>query len=378
MASQSWSSSSWIRIGCSDGVVACLVFAIAAAGFYAPGIPLIVGVAGLAFVTLTRNRHRRFAIAFGWHAAAFLPVWTGFLNLQIDFSIPVALLLAFPAVVALAFAFMNAGIAVALGLTFPWYVGSPTLIAGDLWPGTGVVGILLVPLLLTGLDVRSLRVQTATAVGASIASICCWLVHEPVEAKGFSEVEIWPSPALTTASLERHLFDALPSARVVFLGENVLDRSNSLSIDRWCEYAAARQTVIYAGVIEMDGRSTIYRFDHDGGCRPEQVHERTFAMPAVTGDWNFGWSVGAGSRRAVYSGPYRVRWLICFSVFSPMAWILHTPESNDVIVVAANDYWTQPVPMEIARSKVGQSMARLWDVTAVSAETTSRVGVFGS
>ena len=244
---------------------------------------------------------------------------------------------------------MNAGIAVAVGLMFPWYVGSPVLVAGDLWPSTGIIGILLIPLLLAGLDARSRRVRTATAVGASIASVACWLVHEPVEARGFSEIEISPAPALTTASLERHLFDALPRARAVFLGENVIDRSDLLSIDRWCGYAAARQTVIYAGAIETDGHSAIYEFDYDGGCYPEPVHERVIAMPAITGDWNFGWSVGAGSRRTVHSGPYRVRWLICFAVYSPMAWVLTKPEPNDVIVVAANDHWTQPVPVEIAR-----------------------------
>ena len=151
MASQLWSSPSWIRIGCSDAIVAFLVFSIAAAGFYTTGIPLVAGAMGLAFVTFTRNRRRRYAIAFGWHVAAFLPVWTGFLNLQVDLSIPVGLLLAFPAVAALAFAFLNAGVAAALGLMFPWYVGSPALVAGDLWPGTGVIGVLLIPLLLAGL-----------------------------------------------------------------------------------------------------------------------------------------------------------------------------------------------------------------------------------
>ena len=337
MASQLWSNSGWTRTGCADTVVAFLVFAVAAAGFYVSLIPLFVGAAGLATVILTRKRRRRFAIAFGWHAAAFLPIWTGFLNLQVDLSILIGLLLAFPAVAALAFAFMNAGLAVALGLMFPWYVGSPALVAGDLWPGSGIIGILLIPLTLAGLDVRSRLVRTATLAVASIASISCWLIHEPVEARGFSEVEISPILALTTASRERRLFEVLPDARAVFLGENVIDRSVPFSSDRWCEYATARQTVIYVGAIEKDQRSAIFSFNHEGSCEPEQVHERVVALPAITGDPTFGWGIGTGSRQTVHVGPYRTRWLICFEVFSPTAWILNGIEANDVIVVAAND-----------------------------------------
>ena len=211
---------------------------------------------------------------------------------------------------------------------------------------------------------------------ASIASISCWLIHEPVEARGFSEVEISPMPALTTASRERRLFDVLPDARAVFLGENVIDRSVSFSNDRWCEYAAARQTVIYVGAIEKDQRSVIYRVNDDGNCKPEPVHERLVALPAITGNPTFGWGIGAGSRQIVHVGSYRVRWLICFEVFSSAAWILNGIEANDVIVVAANDYWTQPVAVETARRKVTQSMGRLVDAYTLAVETNSRVGVF--
>ena len=378
MASQLWSNSRWTRIGCADTAVASLVFAVAAAGFYVSFIPLFVGAAGLATIILTRNRRRRFAIAFGWHAAAFLPIWAGFLNLQVDLSILIGLLLAFPAVAALAFAFMNAGLAVALGLMFPWYVGSPALVAGDLWPGSGIIGILLIPLTLAGLDVRSRLVRTATLAVASIASISCWLIHEPVEARRFSEVDISPLPALTTASRDRHLLDVLPNASVFFLGENVIDRTNSFSIDRWCRYANARKAMIYVGAIEKSGRSAIYKFNFDGSCDPKPVYEGLIALPVNAGDPTIDWKIGAGSLQTVQVGSDRVRWLICFEVFSPMAWILDRPEPNDVIVVIASDYWTQPVPIEIARIKVGRSMGRLWRVTTVVAETNSRVGVYGN
>lgn len=353
------------------------MFAIAATGFYVSWVPLFVGAAGLAAVTLTRNRCRRFSVALGWHAAAFLPIWAGFLNLQVDLSVPTGLLLAFPAIVALAFALLNAGFAVALGLMFPWYVGSPALVAGDLWPGTGVIGILLVPLLLAGLDARSRKVRTATVALASIASICCWLIHEPFEARGFSEVKISPLPAMTTASRERRLLDMLPDARVIFLGENFIDRSDSISIERWCRYAFTRQTVIFAGVVERNGRSAIYRFNHDRSCEPEVVHERLIALPIVTGDWKFGWGLGTGSSLTVYAGPHRVRWLICFAVYSPMAWILSGLKPNDVIVIVANDNWIQPVAVEIARYKVIQSMVRLWNTATIATETNGRVGVYG-
>ena len=376
MANQSWSSSRWIRIRCGDAAVAFLVFAIAATGFYVSWVPLFVGAAGLAAVTLTRNRCRRFSVALGWHAAAFLPIWAGFLNLQVDFSVPTGILLAFPAIVALAFALLNAGFAVALGLMFPWYVGSPALVAGDLWPGTGVIGILLVPLLLAGLDARSRKVRTATVALASIASICCWLIHEPFEARGFSEVKISPLPAMTTASRERRLLDMLPDASVVFLGENVINRSNAFSVDRWCRYAATHRTEIYIGAIEKDGRSAIYRINNDGRCDPESVHERLVALPAVTGSPTFGWEIGAGSRKIVSVGPNRVRWFICFAVFSPMAWVFNGIEQYDVIVVAGNDYWTQPVTVETARRKAAQSMARLWGVSTIATEANSLVGNF--
>ena len=375
--SRSWSSSRWIRTARNDALVTVLACAVAAAGFYFPGVPLVFAVVGFLAIVLAERRGRRYAIALGWHVAAFVPIWVGFLNRQFDLSPAIVLLLMYPFVAALAFSALNAGIAAAISAMIPWHVGSLVLVAGDLWPGTGVIGVLLVPFVLAGLDMRSGRIKAATAACAVVSSIVCWLVHEPSEVSGFSEVEVAPQPALTTASWERRLLDELLPAKVVFLGENVIDGSDPYSVDRWCRHAALHRSDIYVGVLDDDGRASIHRFRgrRTGDCRPEPVHERVVALPGQVGDAAFGWEIGAGGHERVRVGPYSVRWLICFEAFSPVAWLLGGALRSDIVVIAANDRWTRPVPVHHLRQKVGQSMARLWGSAVIVAETSSRIGV---
>ena len=340
--------------------------------------PLVFAVAGLSAIVLAERHGRRYAIALGWHVAAFVPISVGFLNRQLDLSPAIVLLLMYPFVAALAFSALNAGIAAAISAMIPWHVGSLVLVAGDLWPGTGVIGVLLVPFVLAGLDMRSGRIKAATAACAVVSSIVCWLVHEPSEVSGFWEVEVEPQPALTTASWERRLLDELPPAKVVFLGENVIDGSDPYSILRWCRHATLHRSDIYVGVLDDDGRASIHRYRGrgTGDCLPEPVHERVVALPGQVGDANHGWEIGAGSHKRVRIGPYSVRWLICFEAFSPVAWLLGGALRSDIVVIAANDRWTRPVPVHHLRQKVGQSMARLWGSAVIVAETSSRIGVY--
>ena len=71
-----------------------------------------------------------------------------------------------------------------------------------------------------------------------------------------------------------------------------------------------------------------------------------------------------------------IHWLICFEAFSPAAWIMSAISPGAIVVIVANDWWTYPIPVEIMRQKAAQSMARLWNNTAVFANSGQSVGVY--
>ncbi|MDE2911968.1 MAG: hypothetical protein OXL68_03465 [Paracoccaceae bacterium] len=371
-----------IPTGCGDLLLTVAAFAIAGAGFYVEGVPLAIGAAGLAIVVATTLRRQRFALALGWHAAAFLPIWSGYLTLAPDAAVPVFLLLAWPIVAAALFAALNAGLATAITMMIPWHPGSLALVAGDVWPGTGTTGWLLAILTLAGLDTGTRRLRFATLGIAALLSAGAWSLHEPADSGGFAEIDgkASKSPALTIATRERNLLEALPPAGALFFGENLIDHRDPFAFERWCGYAIGRRAPLFVGVLESDGRSTIHMFraskDGPGGvCQHRRVHERRVALP-MTGDssWS-GWTLGSGGIGDVRVGGRRVHWLICFEAFTPLAWALTSEKRGSVVVVAANDRWTQPIPVAAARRKVARSMARLWAFTPIFAESHGlRVG----
>ena len=373
LASRSWSGSRWIPTARNDWIAAGLSFGVAALGCYAAGVPLCLVLAGLVPIALCKRSMQRFAIALGWHAAPALPAAVGLWNLGDGSFGPGILLLGWWLATAAIFAWLNTGVAVAISLLLPWHIGSVALAAGDLWPGTGFGGIALTILVLGGLSTAvTVRTQVLIAgIAASLAAMA-WAAHTPAPPSSFEERPITPAPALTTAGRDHALMDELPVRRgdVLVMGENVIDRREPGALDRWCEYAERHDVLLYAGVLERNERSAIHEF-HPEHCAPEAVYERRFGLPGIPG----GWGVGAGEIRRIAWDSRPTHWLICFEVFSPVAWIMSEMTPGAIVVVVANDIWTRPVPVEIMRRKVAHSMARLWNGTAVLAAAGRSVGV---
>ncbi|MCY3872707.1 MAG: hypothetical protein OXF88_00260 [Rhodobacteraceae bacterium] len=363
----------WTRTVLIDCLAGASGFGLAALGCYAEGTPLCLALAGLVPIAISSRPKRRFAIALGWHAAPALAAAVGLWNLGEGSFGPAILLLGWWLATAGIFAQLNTGVAVAITLLLPWHIGSAVLAAGDLWPDTGFGGIVLTILTLGGLSAAAtIRTQALVAgIAASLAAMA-WAARTPASSSGFEEMPITPAPALTTAGRDHALMEELPrNGDVLVMGENVIDRRDPGSLERWCEYAERHDILLYAGVLERNERSSVHEF-HPDHCAPEAIYERRFGLPGIPG----GWGVGAGEVRRISWDGKPVHWLICFEAFSPAAWIMSAVSPGAIVVIAANDVWTRPVPVEIMRRKVAHSMARLLNSTAVFAAAGRSVGVY--
>ncbi len=307
---------------------------------------------------------RRFAIVLGWHIAAAWPAAIGIWDLGTG-PTPLILLALWLCATTMIFTALGPGIGVLLSLTFPWHIGAAALVAGELWPGTRELGLVLIPAMLCGLCSRQQAWQIATLIIAAAISACAWWAWEPIVADGFREVDLDTPPAMTTISRERTLVAQLPRNSAVWLGENTLSLDDRAALTRWCRYAAELQSELFVGALERNDRATIRRFAPDE-CRANVVYERRFGLPGIPG----GNGIGAGQLEDVMVGNHSIHWLICFEAFLPAAWIGIRPPEGSVVVIASNDRWTQPVPVNVARRKVARSMARLWKMVPVLAETS--------
>ena len=200
-----------------------------------------------------------------------------------------------------------------------------------------------------------------------------WGTYTPAPPSGFVEKSVTSLPALNSASRDHALMEGLPARRgdALIMGENVIDRREPGALERWCEYAERHDVLLYAGVLERNERSTIHEFRPER-CATAAVYERRFGLPGIPG----GWGVGAGEIRRISRDDRPIHWLICFEAFSPAAWIISAISPGAIVVVAANDRWTSPIPVEIMRQKAARSMTRLWNGTAVFANAGRSVGVY--
>ena len=276
---------------------------------------------------------------------------------------PLVLLVLWLGITTLIFTVLGPGIGSLLALAFPWHIGSAALAAGELWPGTQEFGLALIPAMLCGLCARRRIWQVTTLVCVAMISACAWWAWEPINANEFLEVNLDTPPAITTVGRETALIEQLPDNGTVWLGENIVNLKDRAALSRWCRYAAQLQSELFVGALERNNRSTIRRFA-PRDCRTNVVYERRFGLLGVSG----GNGIGAGQIKDVMIGDRSVHWLICFEAFLTATWIGMQPLAGSVVVIVANDRWTQPAPVDFARRKVALSMARLWNVEVAIAE----------
>ena len=277
---------------------------------------------------------------------------------------PLILLVLWLCITTLAFTALGPGIGTLLSLAFPWHIGSAALAAGELWPGTQELGLVLVPVMLCGLCFRRRAWQASTLIGAAATSAYAWWAWEPIDANEFLEVDLNIPPAITTMGQEMALIAKLPEHSTAWLGENIVSLKDRAALSRWCGYAAQLQSELFVGALERNNRSTIREFTPDD-CHANVIYERRFGLPEVSG----GSGIGAGQLADVTIGGRSIRWLICFEAFLPAAWIGMVAPAGSVVVISSNDRWTHPAPVDVARQKVARSMAQLWNVVPLLAET---------
>lgn len=367
-AVRSWSEWRWTHTAPGDALAGTVGFGCAASAFYLPGVPLSLALLALVAAGLAPI-HRRFAIILGWHIAAASPAMIGLWNLG-GGATPLILLAVWLCITTMTFTVLGPGIGTLISLAFPWHIGSAALAAGELWPGTQEVGLVLIPAMLCGLCTRRRTWRVATLMSVVVISFCAWMAWDPIKADGLLEVKLDTQPAMITRSYEKALIAQLPANGTVMLGENILDLEDQTALSRWCRYAAELQSELFVGTLERSNRATIRHFAPDD-CRGKVVYERRFGLPGIPG----GTGIGTGQMQDVRIRRRSIHWLICFEAFVPLAWTAMDASPGSVAVIVANDRWTRPAPVDVARRKVVRSMARLWSLTPVLAETGRSVVV---
>ncbi|MCY4141210.1 MAG: hypothetical protein OXF56_23465 [Rhodobacteraceae bacterium] len=356
-----------IPTGRTDAIAGIAGGTLAAAGFYVPAIPLTVALVGIIWLAMLRNRRRRFTMAFGWHFAAAAGPLAGLWNTGASEWLWAAVIL-YLLIVATAFARWNAGVVVAASMMNPWHIGSVPLAAGELWPGTGLAGLILLVVALTIMDGGTSGVRSLCAALTVGSAAWAWSQYSPAPAAGMTSVPLSPPAAITRMGQDQRILASLEgsAATAIVTGENIIDRRDPTAMQRWCDHAARTGITVFAGVLEKDLRSTVHLFSPTN-CRVQPVYERLFGLPGIEG----GWGIGRGVLETVNLDHRPIHWLICFETFSPLAWLLASPKPGSAVVIIANDYWIHPVPVDTLRTKVAGAMARLLGVTAVTAESRS-------
>lgn len=263
---------------------------------------------------------------------------------------------AFLLAVSALIAWRSIPLAVVVIALVPWHPAQIALFA----PGFGALwtfGVLLVA------AAHALRIwMRRLAVGtAAILPVFASIADAPAPPdRPVVVMELRNIPAFSVdMAVEIAVSAAAPGETLVF-GENLIDaRSRSAWAAQWCRLAEEHDVELYSGVLRRDGASQIWRFGNENGaCRARQVYNRVVGIPMVTSGWGFG-----GAHPEPDPGSMRdIDWMICFEAFVPLRWLgLLRSDRPGPVVIASNDTWLKPTPIDVLREKVGRSWSRLLD-----------------
>ena len=342
-------------------------------GFLAPGVPLILAFAPLLIALFCNDRTDRFALTAGHYCIAIAVSGYGLSNLGYSWLIIVPVGIFIWIGISWLTAKIGIGVFTVLSAPFVFLPDNLLLVTGSLLPVMGLFGITIFATWLLCMDLAPrMRWRVDVTIGfaglALIANTVAFAtadkpLHHDLWAPDITSVELKAGvngqPSNTTALL-------IPTepGDTLILGENIFRDKDDAAWEFWCQQARIKQITIYTGIAAADGVSEVHKITGDDCGEPLPVYRAVVGIPGITGDWFPKiTSATTGDDPLAHS-----QWLLCYEAFSLLRWISLGWDQPNFVFVLANDYWTEPVSVNVARKKVASEFNRLFRLSLYFAE----------
>ena len=351
-------------------------------GFLVPGVPLVFAFAPLLIALFCNDWTDRFALTAGHYCIAIAVAGYGLSNLGYSWLIIVpAGFLIWIGTSYLA-AKIGIGIFTVLSAPFVFLPDNLLLVTGSLLPGMGLFGIVIFATWLLCMDMaprKRWRVDVTIGLAGlvlitntiALANAVKPLHHE-LWAPDIASVELKVGTNGHPSNATALLIPTEPGNTLI-LGENIFRAKDYVAWEFWCQQARIKQITIYAGVAGTDGVSEVHKITGTDCGKGPPVYRAVVGIPGITGDWfpNISGAIAGDEPLA------RSQWLLCYEAFSLPRWIQLGWDRPNFVFVLANDYWTEPVSVSLARRKITAQFARLFRVTPHIAQNEDNALVIG-
>ena len=343
-------------------------------GFLAPDVPLILAFAPLLISLFCNDRTDRLALTTGHFCIGIAVAGYGLSNLGYSWLIviPVGILIWIG--ISRLTAKIGIGAFTVLSAPFVFLPDNLLLVTGSLLPGMGLFGIAIFAIWLLCMDLAPRkRWRVDMTIGFAGLALLANSIAFANAGKPLYH-NLW-APDITSVGLKAGanghpsnttaLLVPTEPGDTVILGENIFRDKDHAAWDFWCQQARIKQITIYAGVSAADGVSEVHKITGTDCGKGPPVYRAVVGIPGITGDWfpNISGAIAGDEPLA------RSQWLLCYEAFSLPRWIQLGWDRPNFVFVLANDYWTEPVSVSVAREKVVGQFSRLFKVTPKIAES---------
>lgn len=379
----------WFSVGAfaASAMVTCIMTYV---GFLLVEIPVWVAYVPFGVAAVLANRVIRAGVAAGHFAViAGISAW-GLLSLgyAVWSVVPIALAALF--ILVLLYMVLGVAMASAVLLLVAWFPGNPLLMAGALYPGSGLVGLWLLFLCALLLErLGSYRAKAAVLLLICVApATLLWAIHANIDRladfrtvlageidaldlpkRDIVSIKVDGDRSIDAAwSLQLKLAD-LQGPGTVITGENIVTADDISMMDRLCRVASNRDLALLLGIAAKDGRAEIWQMN-PGACDAKVMRYRAvIGIPGLTGPMVVNPIAAVqetGLRGALLDN---MGALACFEAFSVHRWAAMGRAGVDIVAVVSNDRWTVPIPVPELREKISRELARLFGLEVVHANT---------
>jgi hypothetical protein len=348
---------------------------LTAAGFFVATVPLIVAYLPFGAAILVKSPSLKIGCVSGHFVwVALVSAW-GLSALGYDALYSLLAALASGVVLSVFMAFGTVGFASLLLCLVGWFPANPLLVTGAIYPGMGMIGLLLLSVFAGLIELRRKKklpfVLLAFFFASSVMANTLHLVvtspdqdvSQSAQVSAFHPIELSSEGYLTRSGEWRMLEAHIPQNSTVVLGENIFGYDDGAGKNHWCRVSERKSAELFIGVEGRGGVSEIWRFDRANCPEPVRIYSAHVAIPGITGPVGMGLS--NWSDLLTSSDP--VQWIACFEGFSVARWFGVSRADPQVAIVVSNDELTAPFPTSQMRKKVASLFGRLFDIEIVHA-----------
>ena len=369
-------------------------------GFFVEGAPFAVAAIPFFLAITSGSTLRRFALVSGWVGwIALISCW-GLVQMGYDPLWVIAAGGGATIIVSLLFAYCGVGLGCLALMLLPFLPGNPLLTTGSILPGTGIFGLLVLPLaliLLERINRQKLRLAALCALLAmghlpplalaqlkafnqtSPAAIPMPDVHNdnlnassgrpisPPPVSPFAILDISDVQAASDWGYFAALADRMQPGSLYITGENIIRSDDTASIAGWCRWVNERDIRVLLGVRNAtDGQAQLWYFAPETCSppvpQPSIEYAAQIGIPGLTG------GLLPNPLPAPSTQLPQTAFLACFEGFNLWRWIEVGFTGSPHVITFSNDRWTEPLSVGLLRRKVAHQFERLLGIETAHAE----------